>query len=331
MLLFTTLLSGLALPKTENCVEAIRRKAEALASDVVYNVSRGNIRPWKNLVLGLGLSAITSSKLVVQILNRQGHCINYSDVKALETEFAYSVVSEDQEAPDGIRLGPNLSTACVWDNNDANIETLDGKTTWHATVGHTYQNCNEECGEENSEIRFRSGRNRRKFVGVDRNVPEFRQSLSSATITLPLAHPVSPSATQPLNANVTTHFDITPLQFFWFVKGIHEHLPLYAGFISQFIVDYLPVQRLCYNDPISRSPTSSDVVRETMVRTLKIAQEANQEFAVVTYDLAIAQKAYAIQALEAPRFKNLLILLGNFHLELAFFWSRRNVFERLWY
>ena len=55
-----------------------------------------------------------------------------------------------------------------------------------------------------------------------------------------------------------------------------------------------------------------------MVRTLKIAQEANQEFAAVTYDLAIAQKAYAIQALEAPRFKN-LILLGNFHLELAFF------------
>ena len=68
MLFFITLLSGLALPLTENCVEAIRRKAEALASDVAYNVSRGNVRPWKN-VLGLGLSAITGSKLVVQILN----------------------------------------------------------------------------------------------------------------------------------------------------------------------------------------------------------------------------------------------------------------------
>ena len=56
-----------------------------------------------------------------------------------------------------------------------------------------------------------------------------------------------------------------------------------------------------------------------MVRTFKNAQEAGQEFAAVTYDLAIAQKAYAIQALEAPRFKNLLILLGNFHLKLAFF------------
>ena len=150
MLFFTTLLSGLALPKTENCVEAIHRKVEALASDVVYKVSRGNISPRKNFVFDLGLSAITGSKLVVPILNRRGHCINYYDAKALETEFVYSVVSEDQEAPNGIRLRPNLSAACVWDNNDAHIETLNGKTTWHAaTVSHTYQNCNEECGKDN--------------------------------------------------------------------------------------------------------------------------------------------------------------------------------------
>ena len=89
--------------------------------------------------------------------------------------------------------------------------------------------------------------------------------------------------------------------------------------ISQFVVDPLPLQRLCYNDPISRSSTSNDVVRETMVRTLKIAHEVNQEFAVVTSDLAIASRAYAIQAIEASRFDKLLILLGNFHVELAFF------------
>ena len=75
----------------------------------------GSIRPWKNLVLGLDLSAITGSKVVVQILSRQGHCINYSDVKVLETKFAYSVESDDQKEPDGTRLRPNtnLSAACV--------------------------------------------------------------------------------------------------------------------------------------------------------------------------------------------------------------------------
>ena len=112
---------------------------------------------------------------------------------------------------------------------------------------------------------------------------------------------------------------VTPLQLYWFVKAIKQKLPLYADFISQFIVDDLPRQRLCHNDSIFRSSTSNDVVRETMVRTLKIANETNQEFAVITYDLAIAPKAYAIRALEEPRFDKLLILLGNFYVELAFF------------
>ena len=82
LLFFNTLLSSLALSKTENCVEAIRKKAGPLVSNVVFSNNMGNIRSWKNFVFGLGLFAVTSFKLVVQILNRQGHCINYSDVKA---------------------------------------------------------------------------------------------------------------------------------------------------------------------------------------------------------------------------------------------------------
>jgi hypothetical protein len=72
-------------------------------------------------------------------------------------------------------------------------------------------------------------------------------------------------------------------------------------------------------DPISRSPTSNDIVRETMVRTINVARETGQDYAVVTYDLAIALKAYSIQAVETPLFDKLLIMLGNFHIELAFY------------
>ena len=53
---------------------------------------------------------------------------------------------------------------------------------------------------------------------------------------------------------------------------------------------FLPLQRLCYNDPISRSSTNNDVVRKTTVRALKIVHEVNQDLPVVTYDLAIASK-----------------------------------------
>ena len=43
------------------------------------------------------------------------------------------------------------------------------------------------------------------------------------------------------------------------------------------------------------------------------------EYRVVTYDLAVAHKAHSIQTLDAPRFDKLLIMLGNFHLELAIY------------
>ena len=56
-----------------------------------------------------------------------------------------------------------------------------------------------------------------------------------------------------------------------------------------------------------------------MVQSLKVADGMKQKYAIVTYDLAVAQKAYAIQSLKAPAFDRLIILLGNFHLEMAFF------------
>ena len=49
------------------------------------------------------------------------------------------------------------------------------------------------------------------------------------------------------------------------------------------------------------------------------AVETHQEYVVVTYDLAVAHNAYSIQTLDAPRFDKLPIMLGNFHLELAFY------------
>ena len=50
-----------------------------------------------------------------------------------------------------------------------------------------------------------------------------------------------------------------------------------------------------------------------------MTNETGQEYGVVTYYLAVALKAYSIQALDSPLFNKLLIMLGNFHLEMAFY------------
>lgn len=78
------------------------------------------------------------------------------------------------------------------------------------------------------------------------------------------------------------------------------------------------MQKICYMEPIQKAPTSNDVVREIMIRILNVAKESGQDYAVVTYDLAIALKAYSIQSLDAPLSDKLLIMLNNFHTELAF-------------
>ena len=76
---------------------------------------------------------------------------------------------------------------------------------------------------------------------------------------------------------------------------------------------------IAYMDPINESPTLSKVVQATMELSLKVAEGNGQMWHPVAYDLNIAMKAFAIQALRAPKFDKLIILLGNFHVVLAFF------------
>ena len=67
--------------------DIIGRKAISMASDAMYNVSKGKVKPWKHTAMGLGLTSLTGSKIAIQIINRTGHSINYSEAKALEKEI----------------------------------------------------------------------------------------------------------------------------------------------------------------------------------------------------------------------------------------------------
>ena len=60
----------------QNNKEVLDRKVNALASDVIFNVSRATVKPWKHVAMGLGFSSLTGSILAIQILNRKDHCIN---------------------------------------------------------------------------------------------------------------------------------------------------------------------------------------------------------------------------------------------------------------
>ena len=279
-LFFQTLYHGLK-PLNEN--DSVERKLVASSSDAVFNTTKGSVIPWKQMCLGVGLSTLTGSKQVLRILNRLGHTISYDHAKQLETEFAYSSTNNNRMSPDGLAQETGLATATAWDNFDVNIETTDGKDTLHRTVGICYQNRSHDAEVESDSIEMRRGRKRKSFHHDEPEIPQYR-------VTKKAKFDLSTSSD---DRNSDKH--TRPIDFWWLLEGRRKLLPLLPGYLTKFVKDYLPVQIITYLEPLMSSPTLNKVIKETMIRSLKIAKEMKEEYAIVTYDLAIASKAYCIQ------------------------------------
>ena len=101
--------------------------------------------------------------------------------------------------------------------------------------------------------------------------------------------------------------------------SVFNDTPMWRGWNSQFAVDSLPKQTVHYMENIQLPPTRLDVVKDTLIRTQQVAKECHQKEIIVTYDLAIAKPALQIQSTEAPRFDNIFICFGAFHIQMTYF------------
>ena len=89
----------------------------------------------KHITLGVTLKAITSSRKVVDLINKLGHCCSYNTIEELETEATFFMSSKNNICPDDTTLLPDLCTGVAYDNLDRFIETCSDKDTLHDTVG----------------------------------------------------------------------------------------------------------------------------------------------------------------------------------------------------
>ncbi|CAD6203987.1 GSCOCG00012671001-RA-CDS, partial [Cotesia congregata] len=110
-----------------------------IAADLVYNVSKGKMKTNKHITLGMTLKSLISSRKIVEIINRYGHCCSYHVVEELETEATFSSSTRSELCPDGIKKSSGLNTGVAFDNFDRFVDTASGKDTLHDTVGIIYQ------------------------------------------------------------------------------------------------------------------------------------------------------------------------------------------------
>lgn len=286
-------------------------------------MTNGTVRPSTCLSLGLVTKSMTGSRRMVEILNRLGHCVSYTVVEELETELAYGCAVETNILPNGlIAKNPNLRTHVAFDNYDKYVETSSGKDTLHDTVGIVYQNI-EKTNVENlnnpttqpdltdekstADVRHR----RRKYISSfdDTIEPYIRQ-----TQILPCLI----GSRNDIPESLQTSIDLNHLWMLYHALNIGGASRWFA-WNSERVIDANPMQNIGYLLNINMSPTSDAVVLKTLKIALSIAKECEQKYIIVTYDLAIACKAYKIQADMSPAFDTIFITLGAFHIQLSFF------------
>ncbi|CAH2096461.1 unnamed protein product [Euphydryas editha] len=303
---------------SSNCL----RKINSISQDVIYATHHGKIKTGKHITLAMVLKSITSSRKVIDIINRFGHCCSYNVAEELETEITYSLCKKRNVCPEDTILSPKYCTGVAFDNYDRYVETCNGKDTLHDTVGILYQNI---IPDESTPIfeSDNSNSNNDLYLTVKR-----RRTLDVIAAELPaytkkpkLREHLLPVDSELRMINSSKFEAMTKLDILWLFTHYTKipSTPMWVGFNSKIIEDNSMKQKISYLTPINASPTDISVVYETMRQSQQIAQECQQPSIQVTYDLAIAKIAMQIQSEEKPIFQNLFIHMGDFHTMLAYF------------
>lgn len=295
------------------------RKVNSVAQDLVYAIHNGKIKTSKQITLGMTMKSITSSRRVVDLLNKYGQCCSYNTIEELETEATFSTLSKSVICPEDIRLSPYYSTGVAFDNYDRFVETCSGKDTLHDTVGIIYQNVESHFPDtDEPEIDYAINpplaKRRRTFEAISGEIVPYTKKPKLAEKLLPLDSDLR--IVEVSNYNCYEMLDVA-----WMISHYLKiaNTPMWVGYNSKIIDDQSIQKKVSYLTPINVSPTNASVVYETMRQSQKIAQECSQQYIQVTYDLAIAKVAYQIQSTEKPEFDNLFIHLGGFHIMMAYF------------
>ncbi|XP_011171576.3 uncharacterized protein LOC105204222 [Solenopsis invicta] len=300
------------------------RLSESLSADLIYAVTNGKVKPSKQIALGMTVKSLTNSRKLVNILNRYGHCCSYTVLEELETEATYFSTNQSDICPEDTLQSTNFCTGLAFNNFDRFVDTLSGKGTLHDTVGIIFQNKYDpaidgriEINPDNSQEVLsteKSKKRRRAFDEVTFELEAYAKKPRLIEILQPLDHPerfIDPNNLQLFQK----------INFTWIFSHLLKlpDIPMWVGYNSLIFDDKSREQQVSYLTTINDSPTNNSVVVETMKQSQRVANECGEIYMQVTYDLAIAKVALQIQRTEKPRFDNLFIHVGMFHVMMAYF------------
>ena len=126
-----TLLTGNKEQSEAECHPKVQRLIKSFAQDFMFGVSRGKIKPPKQILLPYAVKTLTNNVELIQMLNRCGHGIAYFQLEEINTALCLQKMASKSEIPLLDNILPHVSTTLAWDNIDRLEETLSGEGTSH--------------------------------------------------------------------------------------------------------------------------------------------------------------------------------------------------------
>ena len=105
---------------------------KSFAEGLLFGLSWGKIKPRKQILLSpYAVKTLTNNVELIQMLNRSGHGLAYSQLEEINTALSFRKMASTTEIslPDNIH--PHVSTTLTLDNIDRLEETLWGEGTSH--------------------------------------------------------------------------------------------------------------------------------------------------------------------------------------------------------
>ena len=73
------------------------RQVLSIAQDIVHCCTNGRVKLPKHTSLAMCVYHLTSSRNLVTLLNRMGHCCSYDEMQAVDTSIALEVLAHAEE------------------------------------------------------------------------------------------------------------------------------------------------------------------------------------------------------------------------------------------
>ena len=307
------------------------RQILSIAQDIIHCNTKGRVKLPKHTSLAMCVHHLTSSKRLIELLNRMGHCVSYDEMRAVNTSIAEEVLAKVEEfgtvIPTNIKPGTFVQIAA--DNNDLNEETLDGKNTTHATTMVIYQKKTFGPDPPPNRVEQRAKRRSLQATGTVYDIEECplrgrRPAVADhvGSVDMEWYKDTNDEIRIARDADfIWALLRLCPKKFGEAVTAEvldKQVIPSWAGFNAILYPEMPTVSNIGYCPMVDGSSNDYSTIYTLLKHAQKISAAMGQANAVITFDLAIYSKAKEIQWRFPDEFSNVVVRMGGFHIALNF-------------